>query len=92
VPLEFLPGETPTSLGLSGEEVFSTVGLPAFVADLPADRLLGIAYLRADGSKGELKVRVRIDTQQEAAYFRNGGILPYVLRGLLADGTAAGGR
>jgi aconitate hydratase len=83
VPLEFLPGENPASLGLSGHETFSTVGLPAFVANLPADRLLRIAYLRADRSKGALKVRVRIDTQQEAAYLRNGGILPYVLRGLL---------
>jgi aconitate hydratase len=83
VPLEFLPGETPATLGLTGEEVFSTVGLPAFVAKLPADRRLSIGYLRQDGTGGQFQVRVRIDTQQEAAYFQNGGILPYVLRGLL---------
>jgi aconitate hydratase len=83
VPLEFLPGETPATLGLTGEEVFSTLGLPAFVTKLPADRRLGIGYLRQDGTGGQFQVRVRIDTQQEAAYFQNGGILPYVLRGLL---------
>jgi aconitate hydratase len=86
VPLEFLPGQTPSTLGLTGEETFSTLGLPAFVAKLPADRLLGIGYLRQHGTGGEFKVRVRIDTQQEAAYFENGGILPYVLRGLLGGG------
>lgn len=83
VPLEFLPGQTPATLGLTGEEIFSTVGLPAFVAKLPADRRLSIRCIRQDGSSGEFQVRVRIDTQQEAAYFQNGGILPYVLRGLL---------
>ncbi len=83
VPLEFLKGQSPATLGLTGEEVFSTVGLPAFVSKLPADRRLSIGYVRQDGSGGEFQVRVRIDTQQEAAYFQNGGILPYVLRGLL---------
>ena len=85
VPLEFLPGESATSLSLTGEETFSTLGLAAFVAKLPADRMLGIDLVRSDGSKGQLRVRVRIDTRQEAAYFQNGGILPYVLRGLLAS-------
>jgi aconitate hydratase len=83
VPLEFLPGKTPTELGLSGDETFSTVGLPAFIAKPSADRQIAITFIRPDGSHGEFKVRVRIDTQQEAAYFRHGGILPYVLRGLL---------
>jgi aconitate hydratase len=83
VPLEFLPGQTPSSLGLTGEETFSTVGLPGFIASPPADRQITITFVRADGSRGEFKVRVRIDTQQEAAYFQHGGILPFVLRGLL---------
>jgi aconitate hydratase len=82
-PLEFLPGQTPASLGLTGEETFSTVGLPALLASPPADRQLAIATVGPDGSRGEFRVRVRIDTQQEAAYFQHGGILPYVLRGLL---------
>ena len=83
VPLEFLAGQTPTSLELTGEEVFATVGLPAFIASPPADRQLTIKFVRASGAKGEFKVRVRIDTLQEAAYFQHGGILPFVLRGLV---------
>jgi aconitate hydratase len=85
VPLEFLPGQNPTELGLAGEEMYSTIGLPAFLASPPADRQLTVTFARKDGSRGEFKVRVRIDTQQEAAYFQHGGILPYVLRGLLAS-------
>ena len=83
VPLEFLSGQTPASLGLTGEETFSTVGLPAFIASPPPDRQIAIAFIRQDGGRGEFKVRVRIDTLQEAAYFQHGGILPFVLRGLL---------
>ena len=85
VPLEFLPGQSPTELGLGGEEVYSTIGLPAFIESPPSDRQLTVTFARKDGSRGEFKVRVRIDTQQEAAYFQHGGILPYVLRGLLAS-------
>jgi aconitate hydratase len=85
VPLEFLPGQSPAELGLNGEETYSTIGLPAFIASPPPDRQLTVAFARKDGSRGEFKVRVRIDTQQEAAYFQHGGILPYVLRGLLAS-------
>jgi len=85
VPLEFLPGQTPSSLGLTGEESFSTVGLATFVTALPADRQLTMNFSRSDGSRGDFKVRVRIDTQQEAVYFQHGGILPYVLRDLLAS-------
>jgi aconitate hydratase len=83
IPLEFLPGQSPAALGLDGEEAFSTVGLPAFVASPPAHRQITVAFVRPDGSGGEFKVRVRIDTQQEAAYVQHGGILPFVLRGLL---------
>ena len=82
VPLELLPGQSPSSLGLYGEECFSTVGLPAFVSSPPPDRQITVAYTGRSGRTGEFKVRVRIDTQSEAAYFRHGGILPYVLRQL----------
>jgi len=85
VPLEFLPGQNPTTLGLDGEETCSTIGLPAFIANPPADRQLTVTFTRKDGTRGEFKVRVRIDTQQESAYFQHGGILPFVLRGLLAS-------
>jgi aconitate hydratase len=85
VPLEFLAGQHPTTLGLDGEETYSTIGLPAFIANPPSDRQLTVAFTRKDGSRGEFKVAVRIDTQQEATYFQHGGILPFVLRGLLAS-------
>jgi len=83
LPLEFLPGQTPASLGLSGEETLSTVGLHAFIVKPPADRQITIAWVRKDGSRGDFRVRVRIDTQKETDYFRHGGILPFVLRSLL---------
>jgi len=83
-PLEFLAGQSTTSLGLTGEEVFTTVGLPSFIASPPPDRQLTVKFVRGDGSRGEFRVRVRIDTQQEAAYYQHGGILNFVLRGLVA--------
>jgi aconitate hydratase len=84
VPLEFLPGDSAASLGLTGEEVFETSGLPALLAgDLRGPRALAVRYQRPDGSRGELQARMRIDTPQEATYYQHGGILPYVLRQML---------
>jgi aconitate hydratase len=80
VPLEFLPGQNATSLNLTGEETFSTVGLPAFLTSPAANRQIQIRFTRPDGSVGEFAVRVRIDTALEAAYYQHGGVLPYVLR------------
>ncbi len=89
VPLEFLPGENAAKLGLSGEEIFETTGLPALLSgDLRGPRQLTVGYLRPDGSAGLFKVKVRIDTPQEAAYYQHGGILPFVLRQMLAARAA----
>jgi aconitate hydratase len=87
VPLEFLPGDSVAKLGLTGEEVFETEGLPALVAG-PASgpRRIAIRYRRSDGSNGAFEARVRIDTPQEASYYQHGGILPFVLRQLLSAG------
>jgi aconitate hydratase len=80
LPLQFQPGETAESLGLTGEETFSITGL-AGVEKIP-DRVT-VSY--ADGSRsGDFEAVVRIDTPAEAAYFQHGGILQYVLRQLLA--------
>jgi aconitate hydratase len=90
VPLEFLPGDSAAKLGLNGEEIFETVGLPALLAaDLRGARQLSIGFQRPDGSAGLFKVKVRIDTPQEAAYYQHGGILPFVLRQMLAGKAAA---
>jgi aconitate hydratase len=72
-----------TKLGLTGEEIFETVGLPQIVASGSAAKELTVRW-RRDGKSGEFKAKVRIDTPQEAAYYQHGGILLYVLRQLLA--------
>jgi aconitate hydratase len=82
LPCQFDEGQGPETLGLDGTETFSLSG----VADgiVPRGRLvLGIE--RADGSKESVEVTLRIDTPIEVDYYRNGGILPYVLRQLLGD-------
>jgi len=83
VPLEFLPGDTAHSLGLTGEEIFETLGLPQFLEAPPAHRQIAVRITRSDGSQDHFAVRVRIDTQQESLYYQHGGILPYVLRSLV---------
>jgi aconitate hydratase len=83
VPLEFLPGESVAKLGLTGEEIFETVGLPQLVATAASgSKEIGVRWTR-DGKRGEFKVKVRIDTPQEASYYQHGGILLFVLRQLL---------
>ncbi len=75
LPLQFQAGESVASLGLSGREVFQIEGLEG-VDQLPRE-----TQVRAD--ERTFTMRVRIDTPTEAEYFRHGGILQYVLRGLL---------
>ena len=80
LPLQFLPGESVAALGLTGHETFEIVG----AADALTPR--GTATVKAtagDGSVKTFQARVRIDTPEELVAFRNGGILPYVLRQLL---------
>ncbi|HEX2175428.1 MAG TPA: aconitate hydratase [Nocardioidaceae bacterium] len=78
LPLQFLPGETATSIGLTGFESFTITGLGQLIADgLPAT-----VTVTADGH--ELDMRVRLDTPRELDYYRHGGITPYVVRKLLA--------
>jgi aconitate hydratase len=79
LPLEFLPGDTPHSLGLTGRESFDITGLQ----QEPADSV-DVCATAADGRQIRFRARVRIDTPQEYEYYRNGGILPYVLRQLAA--------
>jgi aconitate hydratase len=86
LPLQFADGQSAGSLGLSGEETFSIAGLAEAMADGGGPPRT--AHVRAEraGEDGaiEFDARVRIDTPREAEYFRHGGILQYVLRGLLA--------
>ena len=87
VPLQFPDGESAASLGLDGTETFSVTGLTALNEGV-TPRTVRVEAARADGSVVSFDATVRIDTPGEADYFRNGGILQYVLRGL-ARGESA---
>ncbi|MES1165004.1 MAG: aconitase family protein, partial [Verrucomicrobiota bacterium] len=87
VPLQFRAGESVTTLGLTGEEVYETVGLPALLASgFAGGRELTVRAKAADGSTKEIRTLVRIDTPQEISYYQHGGILHYVLRQLAGTG------
>jgi len=85
LPLEFLPGEGAAILGLTGHETYDIVGLASlFDHGFPAQRTVTIRATAENGTVKEFRARVRIDTPQELAYYRHGGILHYVLRQLAA--------
>jgi aconitate hydratase len=85
LPLQFPDGESARSLGLTGEETFSITGLAeAMASGGGAPSEVQVTAERAGGDPLSFTARVRIDTPREADYFRHGGILQYVLRGLLA--------
>jgi aconitate hydratase len=76
LPLQYLEGQSAASLGVTGEEEFDIVGVDAIGrGEVPKE-----VTVRAGGV--EFSARVRIDTPMEAEYYRNGGILSYVLRQL----------
>jgi aconitate hydratase len=84
LPLQFQPGDTAASLGITGRETFDVVGLARRIADgLAGGRDVEVRATREDGSHVTFKAIVRIDTPQEVLYYRHGGILQYVLRQLL---------
>jgi aconitate hydratase len=78
LPLQFSPGETAASLGLTGTETISVTGIEALNSGGAVPRTVSV---RADGI--EFDAVVRIDTPGEADYYRHGGIMQYVLRSLL---------
>ncbi|HTU04654.1 MAG TPA: aconitate hydratase AcnA, partial [Trebonia sp.] len=78
LPLQFKPGESAATLGLSGQEVFSIRGIEEINSGAIPNELV----VTADGR--EFTATVRIDTPGEAEYYRHGGIMPYVLRSLRA--------
>ena len=80
LPLQFAEGQNRESLGLTGFESFSIKGIPEAVESGGKTRAHVTAAL--DGDAKTFDAVVRIDTPQEAEYYRNGGILPYVLRQL----------
>ena len=81
LPLQFLDGVTAQSLGLDGSQTFSIGGLSDAIQ--PGQRLT-IEIENQDRQKRYVPVKLRIDTPIEIDYYRHGGILPFVLRQLLA--------
>ena len=77
LPLQFQPGESAESLGLTGQEVFEITG----IEEMNSGSVPREVTVRADGT--EFRAVVRIDTPGEAEYFRHGGIMQYVLRSLI---------
>ena len=80
-PLQFKDGDSHESLGLDGTETFDITGLDGFNDGHPKE--VHVTATKEDGSTVEFDVNVRIDTPGEAEYYRNGGILQFVLRGMV---------
>jgi len=83
LPLQFKDGETALTLGLDGTETFDVTGLRD-----GASKIATVTATKADGSKKTFEAKVLLLTPKEAEYFRNGGILQYVLRQLAAKKAA----
>ena len=83
LPLQFPAGESAESLGLAGTETFDIEGITA-LNDGTTPSTVKVTATKPDGTSVEFDAVVRIDTPGEADYYRNGGILQYVLRSLVA--------
>jgi aconitate hydratase len=79
LPLEFPSGESVATLGLTGRETYHIEGIRVALAGSLRARVRAISD---DGRERRFEAVLRVDTPQEAEYYRNGGILPYVLRQL----------
>jgi aconitate hydratase len=80
LPLQFKDGDSAKSLGLDGSERFDITGI---ACGIEPRQLARVSATRADGSRTNFEVVVRIDAPAEVEYFRHGGILQMVLRQLL---------
>ncbi|WP_449466939.1 aconitate hydratase AcnA [Stenotrophomonas humi] len=83
LPLQFIDGESALSLGLDGSETFDITGLQDGIA-----KVATVTASRADGSSKSFQAKVLLLTPKEVEYFRNGGLLQYVLRQLAAKKAA----
>ena len=88
LPLEFMPGEGAETFGLTGLETFS-IGAVSLAQGLPEPLTTSVRARAEDGTITEFSVRVRVDTPTEGAYLVSGGILPYVLDGLVSRHATA---
>jgi aconitate hydratase len=84
IPLQFPEGESHKSLGLDGTETFDITGIEELNNGTTPETVHVVAT-KEDGTKVEFEAKVRIDTPGEADYYRNGGILQYVLRNMIGS-------
>ncbi len=82
LPMQFKEGTNAQTLGLDGTETYDIVGLGE---DLQPRQDMTLRITRKDGSVQDIQVKVRIDTPIEVDYYRHGGILPFILRQLVAE-------
>ncbi len=82
LPLQFKEGVTAQTLKLDGTETYNVIGLDSAIKP---QQDLDLQIVRKDGSSEYVKVRCRIDTPIEIDYYQHGGILPYVLRQIIAQ-------
>ena len=87
LPLQFKEGVTAQTLKLDGTETFDVLGLGS---SLKPQQDLSLCITRANGHRDTVPVTCRIDTPIEIDYYRHGGILPYVLRHLVAGAPSSG--
>jgi aconitate hydratase len=80
LPLQFLGSDSAQSLGITGEETVDVLGL----GDIRPQQELQLRIRKPDGTEKQIAVKSRIDTPIEVDYYKHGGILPYVLRELMA--------
>jgi aconitate hydratase len=80
LPLQFMEGENAASLKLSGREIFDIQGISEGISPM---KVLGVTATGPDGDSIKFLVTARLDSEIEIAYFKNGGILQYVLRQFL---------
>ena len=81
LPLQFSAGDSVATLGIVGDEEFDLIGIDG---ELRPRQEVVLAIRRPGGGRQKLMLQLRVDTPVEVDYLRHGGILPYVLRGLLA--------
>ena len=80
LPLQFMPGENPASLGLTGRETYDIVGLSG---SLTPRQQMTVRVQRENGDQLSFKAIARVDSPVDIDYLQHGGVLPFVLRSLL---------
>jgi aconitate hydratase len=81
LPMQFIGTDSVDSLHITGNETFDLLGIED---DIKPQQQVTLVINRANGDRQEVKVLLRIDTPIEVDYYKHGGILPFVLRQLLA--------